>query len=115
MTEETILDAATRFKGEIRSEDDICVLGVVEGSIRTAGRAVVAQGGLIRGPLAAREVEVHGSVEGDVQASGHLLLGPGGRVVGDVHAAHIKVEDGGLLQGKVFMEGPVPFETHERP
>lgn len=115
MAQETVLDAATRFKGEIRSEDDIRVFGVVEGSVRTTGRAVVVHGGLVRGPLSGRDVEVHGSVEGDVQASGHFLLGPGGRVVGDVRAAHIKVEDGGLLQGKVFMEGPAPFRTHGRP
>ena len=115
MPDETIFDAATRFKGAVRSQDDIRVFGVVEGPVRTSGRAAVAEGGLVRGTLSGRDVEVHGSVEGDVQATGHFLLGPKGRVVGDVRAAHIKVEDGGLLQGKVLMEGPAPFQVRERP
>jgi cytoskeletal protein CcmA (bactofilin family) len=114
MADETILDATARLKGSIRSEDDLRILGVVEGAVRTSGKVMVAQGGLVQGPVSGRDVEIHGAVEGDVHAGGQFLLGPTGKVVGDVRAAHIKVEDGGLLQGKVVMEGPKPFQTHER-
>jgi cytoskeletal protein CcmA (bactofilin family) len=114
MGEETVLDAATRFAGSIQSEDDLKILGVVEGSVRTSGRVLVVQGGLVQGPVTGRDVEIQGAVEGDIQASGQFLLGVTGKVMGDVRAAHIKVEDGGLLQGKVLMEGPKPFKTHER-
>lgn len=114
MADETVVDATTRVKGVLRSEDDIRILGVVEGPVRTAGKLLVARGGLVRGSASGQDVEIHGAVEGDVHAGGQFLLGPTGKVVGDVRAAHIKVEDGGLLQGKVLMEGQPSFQTHER-
>lgn len=114
MPEETVVDATTRVRGELRSEDDVRILGVVEGPVRTAGKLLVAGGGLVRGAVSGRDVEIHGAVEGDVHAGGQFVLGPTGKVVGDVRAAHIKVEDGGQLQGKVLMEGPKAFQTRER-
>jgi cytoskeletal protein CcmA (bactofilin family) len=111
---ETIIDAATRLKGDIKGEDDLQIQGVVEGSVQTTAKVVVAQGGLVQGPISGHEVQVFGTVEGDVHVRGQFLLGPSGKVQGDVRASHIKVEDGGILQGKVLMEGAAGFQSHER-
>ena len=112
---ETVIDASTRLKGAIQTEDDLAVYGVVEGPIKSSAVVTVAQGGLVNGPLSAREVTVHGTVEGDVAATGQLLLGPTGRIIGDVRVGHMKVEDGGIIQGKVLMDSPQSgFKTTER-
>lgn len=101
---ESVLDVAAKFKGTVDTEEDLRVDGFLEGEIRCSGRVLVAQGGKVVGEITAVTVEVAGIVEGDVKASGLLLLTQTGRITGDVRVGHIRVEDGGVLQGRVLTE-----------
>jgi cytoskeletal protein CcmA (bactofilin family) len=102
---ETILDATSRFTGEIAAKGDLRLEGVVEGPVRCEGRVVVAQGAHVHGDLWAAELEVWGTLEGNASASGLVVLAPGGRILGDVRALNLRVDDGGVLQGKVITAG----------
>ncbi len=110
---ETRLDATARLTGALVTEEDLRVEGVLEGSVSSTARVVVAAGAQVKGDIQGREVEVAGTVEGNVLASAAFHLRPGGRVVGDVRSAHIQVEDGGVLSGRVLTEGPGDFVTRD--
>jgi cytoskeletal protein CcmA (bactofilin family) len=98
----TKLDSTARFVGDVVTEEDLLVEGVVEGTISGRAAVVIAVGALVKGKVLGREVEVHGTVQGDVEASGLLKLGGRGRIEGDVRASHLSVEDGGVLHGRVL-------------
>ena len=103
---ETRIDATARLKGTLTTEDDLLVEGVLEGSVRSTARVTLAPGARVKGDVTGREVLVGGTVEGNVLASAAFVLKATGRVLGDVRSAHITVEDGGVLSGKVITEAP---------
>lgn len=111
---ETRIDATARLTGALMTEEDLLVEGVLEGTVRSSARVVVAAGARVKGDITGREVDVAGTVEGNVLASAAFHLRAGGRVQGDVRSSHIQVEDGGVLSGKVITEGPGGFVTQDR-
>ena len=98
---ETLLDAGSQLVGDVVTDGDVRIEGLVEGRVQAGGRVVIAGGARVHGPVTAAEVEVSGSVEGEITSRGHLLLAQTGRITGDVRAHHMRVEDGGIIQGKV--------------
>ncbi len=90
------------------------IKGLIEGETEASGKITVERGGKVVGPLKAGEVAIHGTVEGNIQALNSLHLAPGGRIVGNVKTPHIRVEDGGVLQGAVLTES-TPRPTTAKP
>ena len=97
----TIIAQGITFTGTIRGEGVIQVEGVVEGEFDMTGAVVVAESGLIRGPVAA-------DVEGNVHAREHMRLESSGSLDGDVTTASLVVEDGGILNGRCTTVKPQP-------
>lgn len=104
----TIIAQGITFTGTIRGEGVIQVEGVVEGEFDMTGAVVVAESGLIRGPVAADVVRVAGRVEGNVRAREHMRLESSGSLDGDVTTASLVVEDGGILNGRCTTVKPQP-------
>ena len=105
----TVIAQGVTLKGTLRGEGVVQVEGVVEGEFDLTGAVIVAETGLIRGPIKADVVRVAGRVEGSVQAREHLRLEPTGSLDGDVTTASLVVEDGGCLNGRSTMiKGPAP-------
>ena len=90
----TVIAQGITFTGTLRGE------GVVEGEFAMTGAVIVAESGLIRGPVAADVVRVAGRVEGNVSAREHMRLESSGSLDGDVKTASLVVEDGGILNGR---------------
>ena len=88
----TIIAQGITFTGTIRGEGVIQVEGVVEGEFDMTGAVVVAESGLIRGPVAAVVVRVEST----------------GSLDGDVTTASLVVEDGGILNGRCTTVKPQP-------
>ena len=79
------------------------VEGTVKGEFNMVGAIVVAESGLVKGPITADVVRVAGRVEGNVTAREHLRLESSGILLGDVTTASLVVEDGGCLNGRSTM------------
>ena len=105
----TVIAQGVTLKGTLRGEGVVQVEGVVEGEFDLTGAVIVAETGLIRGPIKADVVRVAGRVEGSVQAREHLRLEPTGSLDGDVTTASLVVEDGGTLNGRcTTTKAPAP-------
>lgn len=104
----TVVAQGITFAGVLRGEGVVQVEGVVEGEFDLTGAVIVAESGLIRGPVAADVVRVAGRVEGDVHAREHMRLESTGSLDGDVTTASLVVEDGGILNGRCTTIKPQP-------
>lgn len=105
----TVIAQGITVTGTIQGEGVVQVEGVVEGEIKLTGAVIVAESGLIRGPITADVVRVAGRIEGSVHAREHMRLEPTGSLDGDVTTASLVVEDGGNLNGRCTMlKPPVP-------
>lgn len=105
----TLITQGVTIKGTVEGEGVVQVEGVVEGEFRMVGAVIVADTGLVRGPISADVVRVAGKVEGNVTAREHMRLEQSGTLIGDVATASLVVEDGGCLNGRSTMiKGPAP-------
>ena len=105
----TLITQGITVKGTIKGEGVVQVEGVVEGEFHMVGAVIVADTGVVCGPITADVVRVAGKVEGNVTAREHMRLEQSGSLIGDVATASLVVEDGGCLNGRsTMLKSPAP-------
>lgn len=88
---------------ERRSGDQPFVIaGRVDGAV-SAGRVEVRSGGVVLGGVDADDAAVQGRVDGGIVARNRLALGSTAVVEGDVRAQRMSMEDGGQVNGTMYM------------
>ncbi len=97
----TILGPDATFKGELTFDSAAKVAGCIEGTIKSKGKVLIAEGARCRASLDAREVAVEGHIEGNVQATERVEIKPTGKITGDIVATRMTMADGGALEGHV--------------
>lgn len=103
-----VLGKTLTFKGELSAEEDMMLLGRVEGSIRHTSSLTVGIGGVVVGNIHARVLVIKGNVEGDVEATESVTIAPTAEVTGDIVAPSVCIVEGAQFNGAVEMpEAPV--------
>ena len=107
----TLITEGITIKGTVEGEGVVQVEGTVIGEFSMVGAIIVADSGLVKGPISADVVRIAGRVEGNIIAREHLRLENTGALIGDVATASLVVEDGGCLNGRsTMMKPPEPEE-----
>ena len=105
----TLITEGITLKGTVEGEGVVQVEGTVVGEFNMVGAIIVADSGLIKGPITADVVRIAGRVEGNITAREHMRLENTGTLIGDVTTASLVVEDGGCLNGRSTMvKAPEP-------
>ena len=105
----TLITQGITFNGTVEGEGVVQVEGTVVGEFSMVGAIIVADSGLIKGPITADVVRIAGRVEGNIIAREHMRLENTGTLIGDVTTASLVVEDGGCLNGRsTMMKAPEP-------
>ncbi len=97
----TVLGPDAKFKGDVTFDSAAKVMGHVEGSIKSKGRVLIAQGAKCKASIAAKELAVEGLVEGNVEAAERVEIKPNGRITGDIVASRMTMADGAAVEGNV--------------
>ena len=100
---ETVVGAAARFSGELRSEGGIRIDGTCEGTVEALGNVIVGEGGRVLADIHADNVSVAGAVKGNIEARGRLEILATGRVWGDLMVESFLIEEGGFFRGNSAM------------
>src|SRR4051812_28412673 len=90
----TVLGPATRIAGEVRGEEDLTVLGRIEGTILLPHTLTVGDGGIVEGELDVRTLVVAGVLVGTIRASHSVRLTGTARVVADITSPRLIVDPG---------------------
>ncbi|HHX43978.1 MAG TPA: polymer-forming cytoskeletal protein [Chloroflexi bacterium] len=102
---ENVFGPNTSFQGHMRSDGNVRVDGVFEGTIETAGNVIIGPSARVMADITANAVQVWGAVRGNVTAHGRLEILPSGRVWGDIHVASLLIDEGGIFRGQCTMAG----------
>ena len=102
----TLIASNTQVKGNVHFDDQLFIIGTVEGDI-TADHAsnatlTVADEGVVKGQIRVPNIVIRGTVEGDVHAGARIEIGAKGRVKGDVYYELIKMELGATVDGQML-------------
>ncbi|MEE8123062.1 MAG: polymer-forming cytoskeletal protein [Alphaproteobacteria bacterium] len=93
----SIISASLKIIGNLISEGDVQVDGIIEGDVKTR-TLTVSENATVKGQVEAKTVRVRGSVTGQINA--HTVeLGSTGKVAGDIVHAILTIEAGASLEG----------------
>ena len=93
----SIISASLRIVGDLVSEGDVQVDGLIEGDVN-ARSLTVSEGAIVKGQINAQKVLIRGEVHGQVTAES-VELGRSARVTGDILHADLTIESGAFLEG----------------
>ena len=114
----TIIGESVRVRGNLSGDEDLHVLGRVDGRIDLQRTLVVVPSGIVKAEVTVKNAIVSGVVVGNIHASESVEITPEGRMVGDIHAPRVIIVDGASFKGSVDMGDianmPVRKEGSER-
>jgi cytoskeletal protein CcmA (bactofilin family) len=92
--------------GTIVCEEDLTIIGHVEGTIRAKGTLVIAKEADVRAKIDGQRVVVHGKVDGNVQGAERVTLGQTAHLTGNIDTPMLEIIEGAHFKGSVDMKPP---------
>lgn len=99
-----LINAGTEILGEIISNGDIRIDGLLKGTINSKAKLVIGQTGMVEGDIRAQSIEISGQIKGNVTADDVLTLKASAKVHGDLISRKLIVENGAEFNGKCQMQ-----------
>jgi len=101
---ETVIGPTLVIRGEVTAEEDLLIMGRVEGRIDHNQTLKIHADGLVKAVVKAKNIEVDGAVEGDVYGTERVNICETGQVVGNVYAPRVGLMEGATFKGMVDMD-----------
>lgn len=93
--------------GDVSGEEDLTILGKVEGKIVLPKHSVtIGHGGRVKADIQAKFVSVAGEVHGNLVAGEQIVIRKTATMLGNLTAPRVGLEDGCRFRGSVEMEAP---------
>jgi cytoskeletal protein CcmA (bactofilin family) len=99
----TVIGDAVRVQGTLSGDEDLHVLGRVDGRIELNRTLVVAPTGIVKAEVMVKNAVVSGVVVGNIHASESVEITREGRMVGDVYSPRVIIVDGACFRGSIDM------------
>ena len=100
---ETIVGATVKIEGDLISEGDIRVDGLVSGKIKTSKNLYVGPTAKIEADVDAQNAILAGIVKGDVKIKESLLIQETGKVDGNIACGRLGIAEGAHFSGTCTM------------
>jgi cytoskeletal protein CcmA (bactofilin family) len=100
---ETIVGTSVKLKGNLKSDGDIIIDGIVTGELKTKGSVIIGKNANIIANIKAKDVVISGAVQGNIEATDRLDITETGKVVGDIAANVLSIAAGALFTGSSKM------------
>jgi cytoskeletal protein CcmA (bactofilin family) len=118
----TVVGPSILISGNLQGDEDLTVLGRVEGSLTLTKTLNVEESGIVKAEISVRNAIVSGVVVGNITATDSVEITEAGRMVGDINAPRVIIVDGARFRGAVDMgdleapraSAPLPARTVER-
>lgn len=104
---QNIIAQGTKIVGDLSSEGDFRIDGLIEGNVKTTGKIVVGKAGFIKGTLQGTDAYFEGKFSGKLALSGTLTLKSTALIEGEVIAGKLAVEPGATFNVTCAMKGTV--------
>ena len=108
-----IIESSTKIIGDIFSEADFWIDGVVEGNITTIGKIVVGKSGKINGKINCWNADISGSISGKIEVNEVLSLMSESLIQGDIITGKLSVEEGAQVEASISMKSAKQLKAVE--
>lgn len=93
------------FVGDIKSEGDFRIDGVLEGTLKTEGRVIIGVEGLIKGTVESTNADIEGKFSGQLSVANTLTIKSTANISGDVVIGKLSIEPGATFNATCAMKG----------
>ena len=97
------IEANTHIKGDISSQADFRIDGVLEGNLSTTGKVVIGASGKITGNMSCVQADIAGGFEGELEVSELLNLQETAKIEGLVYTKKLAISPGAVFNAKCSM------------
>lgn len=107
-----LVGTGTTIKGEINSKGDIRVDGKIIGQVRSEGKIVVGNSGIIEGELHCVNADISGKIDGKAEIAELLTLKASSIFSGDIITDKLAIEPGAKFSGTCSMDKQTASKPH---
>ena len=98
-----IIRNGTEIKGDIICKGDIRIDGKVVGNLKSEGKVVVGENGIIEGEVDCLNATISGGLKVTIRVQDLLTLQSTANLVGEIHAGKLQIEPGANFSGSCKM------------
>lgn len=98
-----LIGNGTTIVGDIKSNGDVRIDGVLNGNISINGKLVVGSTGKIEGNIMCQNADISGDIKGKINVSELLILKASAKLVGDIITGKISIEPNATFTGSCNM------------
>lgn len=98
-----LISNGTEITGDIKSNGDIRIDGLLTGNLNTKGKVVIGPTGKVKGEVYCKNSEVSGAVDGRICVSQLLTLKTDSKISGDIITFKLSIEPGAKFTGNCKM------------
>jgi cytoskeletal protein CcmA (bactofilin family) len=98
-----LISNGTEITGDIKSNGDIRIDGLLTGNLTTKGKVVIGPTGKVKGEVYCKNSEVSGTVEGRICVSQLLTLKADSKISGEIITFKLSIEPGAKFTGNCKM------------
>lgn len=98
-----IISPGTRIEGEIFSNGDIRIDGVVDGFVNTKAKVVIGPKGMVKGEMTCESADVTGKIDGKLTVKNELYLKSSAHITGELVTHKLVVESGAFINGNCIV------------
>lgn len=103
---ETIVSSSMHIDGELKSQGNIKIDGLVTGKVHTSQDLVIGPNAQIDADLIAGNASIAGIVKGNVAVKGVLSIQSTGKILGNISCASLDISEGAYFSGNCKMAEP---------
>ncbi len=107
LSQQNTIAQGTIFEGDLKSEGDFRIEGVIQGTLITKGKVVIGNTGKIDGSLSCKNADIEGGFKGKLTVQETLSLRATARVEGEVETGKLAVEPGASFNAHCQMKDSV--------
>ncbi|MBN2276041.1 MAG: polymer-forming cytoskeletal protein [Bacteroidales bacterium] len=97
------IGVGTEITGDVSTNGDIRIDGVLNGNLKTKGKLVIGETGTVKGEITCKNTVVEGSVNGKITVAELLTLKATSSFNGDINTRRLAIEPGAKFTGNCNM------------
>lgn len=101
----TLVGAGTTITGNIESNGDIRIDGVLKGNLKAKAKVIIGADGVVEGDIEGQQADLMGRVTGKIKVQELLYLHGSTVLNGDIYAGKLQIEPTAVFNGKCNMGG----------
>lgn len=105
------LGAGTVYEGKLTFQGSVRIDGIFSGEITSDGTLIVGKDARISGTFQVGELMLSGNLKGEVTAKRRVVVHGSGVLDGTLHTPCLLTEEGGIIDGQLFMKKGNPEKT----